>query len=103
MIVFLNCGYPASDAKCAKGFETLKREVGVQPKKLLAVSKAKLAKVMRHSVILPAVCAERLKEIAQKVNGEFKGEFTTAIKQRLREAKVPEKGVRAAKKVLQEF
>lgn len=22
MIVFLNCGYPASDAKCAKGFES---------------------------------------------------------------------------------
>jgi hypothetical protein len=24
MIVFLNCGYPASDAKCAKGFEELR-------------------------------------------------------------------------------
>src|SRR5215471_15538871 len=72
MIVFLNCGYPASDAKCAKGFEALKREVGVQPKKVQAVPKAKLAKVMRPSVILPAVCAERLKEIARKVRSELK-------------------------------
>jgi len=61
MIVFLNCGYPASDAKCAKGFEALKREVGVEPKKVLAVSKAKLAKVMQPSVIIPGLCAQRLK------------------------------------------
>ena len=48
MIVFLNCGYPASDVKCSKGFDVLMREVGVQPKKLLAVSKGKLAKLKRY-------------------------------------------------------
>lgn len=103
MIVFMNCGYPASDAKCAKGFEALKREVGVQPKKVLAVSKSKLAKMMRPSVIMPSVCAERLKEIARKVRDEFKGDLTAALKQRLREAMEPEKALKAAKKVLQEF
>ena len=103
MIVFLNCGYPASDAKCAKGFEALKREVGVQPKKVLAVSKAKLAKVMRPSVIMPSVCAERLKEIARRVRDEFNGDLTGALMQRFREAKEPERGLRAAKKALQEF
>lgn len=103
MIVFLNSGYPASDAKCAKGFEALKREIGEQPKNILAVSKAKLAKVMRPSVIIPGLCAERLKEIAGKVRDEFKGDITTALKQRLREAKEPGKGLKAAKKVLQEF
>ena len=55
MIVFLNCGYPASDGACAKGFEALKREVGVEPKKLSAAPRAKLAKLMRPSVIMPAV------------------------------------------------
>jgi endonuclease III len=103
MMVFLNCGYPASDAKCAKGFEALKREIGVEPKKVLAVSKAKLAKVMRPSVIMPAVCAERLKEIARRAKGEYKGDLIAVLKQRLSEAKEPEKGVKAAKKVLQEF
>lgn len=103
MIVFLNCGYPASDAKCVKGFEVLKREVGVQPKKVLAVSKSKLAKVMRSSVIIPGLCAERLKEIARKVRDECKGDLAAAVKQRLREAKEPENGLKAAKKVLQEF
>lgn len=103
MIVFLNSGYPASDAKCAKGFEALKREVSVHPKKVLAVSKAKLAKVMRPNVIIPTLCAERLKEIARKVRDEFKGELAAALKQRLREVKEPQKGLKAAKKVLQEF
>lgn len=103
MIVFLNSGYPASDAKCAKGFEALKRKVGVEPKKVLAVSKPKLAKTMRPSVILPSLCAERLKEIARKVRDELKGDLTAALRQRLREAKEPEKGLKAAKKVLQEF
>lgn len=103
MIVFLNCGYPASDAKCAKGLETLKREVGLEPKEVLAVSKSKLAKTMRPSVILPSLCAERLKEIVRKVRDELKGDLTAALRQRLREAKEPEKGLKAAKKVLQEF
>ena len=85
MIVFLNCGYPASDAKCAKGFEALKHEVGVPAKKILAAPKAKLAKVMRPSAIMPSVCAERLKEIARKVTDELKGDLTGALKQRMRD------------------
>ena len=104
MIVFLNCGYPASDVKCAKGFDALKREVGVQPKKLLAAPKSKLEKLMRPSVIVPGVCAERLKEIADKVENELGGDLTAVLKKRMRKAKdQPEKGLEAAKKVLQEF
>jgi endonuclease III len=104
MILFLNSGYPASDGKCAKGFDVLKREVGVQPKRLLAAPKAKLAKLMRPSVIVPKVCAERLKEIATKVKNEFGGDLRAALQKRLREAKdQPEKSLKAAKKVLQEF
>ncbi|HKD52567.1 MAG TPA: hypothetical protein VKB90_17295 [Candidatus Acidoferrum sp.] len=103
MIVFLNCGYPASDAKCEKGFEALKREVGVEPENISAASKLKLAKVMRPSVLIPGLCAERLKEIARKVKSEFKGNLTAVLKQRTREAKEPGSCLRAAKKVLQGF
>src|SRR5215472_9885523 len=71
MILFLNCGYPATDASCAKGFDALKREVGVRPKKLLATSKMKLAKLMRPSVMIPDVCAERLREIARRVENDL--------------------------------
>jgi len=109
MIVFLNCGYPASDGACAKGFDALKREVGVQPIKLLAVSRAKLAKLMRPSVIVPAACAERLKDIAGTVKNEFDEDLTAALEKRIAEAKgrpangSGENNLKAAKKVLQQF
>jgi len=104
MIVFLNCGYPATDASCAKGFGTLKRETGVQPKKLLAAPKTKLTKLMRPSAILPKVCAERLKEIARKVKNEFGGNLTAALQERMHKTKdEPDKNVKAAKRMLQEF
>jgi endonuclease III len=109
MIVFLNCGYPASDGACAKGFDRLKREVGVQPNKLLAVSRAKLAKLMRPSVIVSAVCAERLKDIARTVKNEFDEDLTAALAKRIAEAKgrlgnaSRENHLQAAKKVLKQF
>jgi endonuclease III len=108
MIVFLNCGYPASDGACTKGFEALKREVGVEPKQLLAAAKAKLAKVMRPSVILPAVCAARLKDIAGRVKNEFDGDLTAALEKRLEDQGKPgtgsrENSLKPAKKLLQEF
>jgi len=108
MIVFLNCGYPASDGACTKGFDALKREVGVEPKQLLAAAKAKLAKVMRPSVILPAVCAARLKDIAGRVKNEFDGDLTAALEKRLEDQGKPgtgsrENNLKPAKKLLQEF
>lgn len=109
MIVFLNCGYPASDEACAKGFAALQREVGAEPEKLLAASKAKLAKLMRPSAIVAAVCAARLKDIARRVKKELDGDLTSALKKRMEEAKgAPGDGARAnhlkpAKKLLQEF
>ena len=109
MIVFLNCGYPASDGACAKGFDALKREVGVEPKELLAAPKAKLAKLMRPSVIVPAVCAERLKDIAGRVKNELDGNLAAALEKRIKEAEGKpgnasrEKNLKPAKRVLQEF
>ena len=106
MIVFLNCGYPASDGACAKGFAALQRAVGAEPEKLLAASQAKLAKLLRPSVIVPAVCAARLKDIAGRVKKELDRDLTSALKKRMEDA--PGGSVRAehlkpAKKLLQEF
>jgi hypothetical protein len=68
MIVYLNCGYPASDAACAKGFDALKREAGLAPKEILAAPKSKLVKLLRLGGIVPELRVDRLKEIARKVN-----------------------------------
>jgi len=102
MIVYLNCGYPAADGACAKGFDALKRKVGVHPRKLLAASKTKLTKLMRLGGIVPEARAERLKEIAHKVKDEFGGALTITLKKRIREDGAG-RAVKAAKKVLQEF
>jgi endonuclease III len=75
MIVYLNCGYPASDASCSKGFDALKREVGLKPKEILAAPKSKLAKLLRLGGIVPELRAVRLKEIARKVKAQFGGDL----------------------------
>ena len=104
MILFVNCGYPATDASCSKGFDALKREVGLQPEKILAAPKAKLAKLMRLGGIVPELRAQRLKEIARAVKTEFHEDLQAALKRCLQdEKKLPGKGIRGAKKVLQKF
>jgi len=104
MIVYLNCGYPASDASCLKGFDALKREVGRSPREILAAAKSKLVKLLRLGGIVPELRADRLKEIARKVKVEFGGDLKTVLKERLREEKRQKgKGIRGAKKVLQQF
>ncbi len=104
MIVYLNCGYPASDASCLKGFDALKREAGLSPREILAAPKSKLVKLLRLGGIVPELRADRLKEIARKVKGEFRGDLKAELKERLREEQQQKgKGIRGAKKILQQF
>jgi endonuclease III len=104
MIVFVNCGYPATDVSCSKGFDALKREVGLKLDEILAAPKAKLAKLMRLGGIVPELRAQRLKEIARMVQKEFSGNLAAALKARMQgEKKVPGSGIREAKKLLQRF
>jgi endonuclease III len=104
MILYLNCGYPASDAACSRGFDALKREVGLSPKEILATPKSKLVKILRLGGIVPELRADRLKEIARKVKAEFVGDLKAVLKGSLRQEKrQTEKGIRGAKKVLQQF
>jgi endonuclease III len=104
MILFLNCGYPATDASCAKGFDSLKREVGTKPEKILAASQAKLAKLMRLGGIVPELRAERLKTIAKIVNEEFGGDLPGALGQMMQDEKLPaDKRIRRVKSALKEF
>jgi len=104
MIIFLNCGYPASDASCSKGYAALKEEIGVSPAEILGSTSPTLAKLMRLGGIQPEVRAARLQETARKVKKEFGGDLRAALKKRLQlEKEQAGKGVRAAKRVLQEF
>lgn len=104
MVVYLNCGYPASDASCSKGFDALKREVGLSPKEILGASKSKLAKLLRLGGIVPEQRAQRLQEIARKAKSEYGGDLKAALKKCVQEEKRQSgKGIREAKKILREF
>jgi endonuclease-3 len=104
MILYVTCGYPATDISCSKGFEALKREIGLSPSEILAAPEAKLAKLMRLGGIVPDQRAERLKEIARLVKRDFGGDLKAVLKKLMLEEKhQPGKGIRGAKKVLKKF
>ena len=42
-LVWWHCGYPASDASRAKGWESLKTRIGLEPDRLLAADPSQLA------------------------------------------------------------
>lgn len=87
MILYANCGYPATDASCTKGFEALKKEVGLRPEQILAAPESKLLEVARRCGMLPEVRVMRWREIAARVKHEFSGDLSAALKKPLREAK----------------
>lgn len=104
MILFVNCGYPATDASCSKGYEQLKREAGTTPGKILAAPKAKLARLMRLGGIVPELRAERLKTIARIVSEVFGGDLKWALSKMMQDEKMPvDKRIRCVKSALKEF
>jgi endonuclease III len=86
-VLHRNCGYPQSDERCDKGFAALRDQIGLAPEKILAVPDAKLRAVMKPSVMLPALSARRLKEIAARVAGEFGGDLRAAMKRPVAEVR----------------
>ena len=77
-LVWWHCGYPASDERCAQGWQALKNEkIGIQPAQLLAASQAKLTTALKAGGMVPEIRAKRLQQIAERVMREFDGDLTT--------------------------
>jgi endonuclease III len=87
MILYANCGYPANDITCRKGFDALRDQIGLRPEQILAASEAKLAVIMRLGGIVPELRATRLKEIASVVQESYHGKLASVLKKPLPEAK----------------
>jgi len=87
MILYINCGYPATDTSCAKAFDALKRSIGLRVDDILAAPKEKLTEVMRLGGIVPEPRAVRLKEIAALVKYTFAGDLRTVLRKPPPEAK----------------
>lgn len=78
-LIWWHCGYPASDAACARGWDALTRSVGIEPDTILGASLAKLTAAMKPGGMVPEVRAAYLKEIAQRVQSEFGGDLRAAL------------------------
>lgn len=78
-LVWWHCGYPASDGACARGWESLNREIGIEPQQLLAASPAHLATALRPGGMVPKLRAMRLKDIAARVEDEFGGDLRASL------------------------
>lgn len=79
-LVWWHCGYPASDAACAKGWEALHKVTGIQPEELLAAGVGKLTPPLKAGGMVPELRALRLLEIAERVQREFGGDLRSGLK-----------------------
>jgi endonuclease-3 len=79
-LVWWHCGYPASDVSCAKGWASLKSQIGVNPEQLLAANPSKLALALKPGGMVPELRAMRLKEIAERIQKEFGGDLGASLK-----------------------
>ncbi len=78
-MVWLHCGYPASDARCAKGWESLKSQFGVEAERILAANPAGLASALKPGGMVPELRAMRLKEIAERVLKQYGGDLRAGL------------------------
>jgi endonuclease-3 len=78
-LVWWHCGYPASDTTCAKGWEALRSQIGVEPDRLLAANPQKLALALKPGGMVPELRAMRLKEIAERIQKEFGDDLRAAL------------------------
>src|SRR5882672_6996917 len=79
-LIWWHCGYPASDASCAKGWTSLQSEIGVTPEHLLHADPGKLAVALKPGGMVPELRAMRVKEIAERVQKEFAGDLRGALR-----------------------
>src|SRR5579863_1264467 len=63
-LVWWHCGYPASDAACARGWKALERSIGIAPDRILVSSQTTLAAALKAGGMVPEVRAQRLQQIA---------------------------------------
>jgi endonuclease III len=79
-LVWWHCGYPQSDAACAKGWESLRGQMGVDPERILAANPKELARALSPGGMVPELRALRLKEIAERVLKEHAGDLRAGLK-----------------------
>jgi endonuclease III len=78
-LVWWYCGYPASDAACTRGWESLNREIGTETSRILKASPKDLAAALKPGGMVPELRAMRLKEVSARVQDEFGNDLRGAL------------------------
>jgi endonuclease III len=78
-LLWWHCGYPPGDAACAKGWESLRRQIGVEPRQLLAATPRQLAAALKPGGLIPDLRAQRIKVLAARIRDEFAGDLRAAL------------------------
>ena len=78
-LIWWQCGYPPSEERCEKGWQALKDQVGIAPKRLVSSSPRKLAAALAAGGMVPAVRAARVQEIASRIAAEHSGALQSAL------------------------
>jgi endonuclease-3 len=78
-LVWLHCGYPASEARCAKGWESLSGHVGTDAERILKANSAQLASALKPGGMVPELRAKRLQEIAERVLKQYGGDLREGL------------------------
>jgi endonuclease III len=86
MILWENVAYLADDKRRQQAFQTLKKQVGTKPEKILSASRDALLEVTHHG-IMPEQFAEKLRKCARIALEEFDGDLRPVLKLPLAKAK----------------
>jgi endonuclease III len=78
-LVWWYSGYPASDAACTRGWESLTRTIGPETERILKASPKDLAAALKPGGMVPELRAMRLKELAARVQDEFGNDLRGAL------------------------
>jgi len=78
-LVWWHCGYPASEERCSRGWNSLSEKIGISPEKILETSSSRLARALKSGGMIPELRAARLKQIAQQVQEQFEGDLVSAL------------------------
>ena len=78
-LVWWQCGYPPSEARCEQGWQALRQEIGVDPEVLRAARPARLARALSTGGLVPQLRAERVREVATRVVEDFAGDLAAGL------------------------
>ena len=78
-LIWWHSGYPASDDACQRGWESVKRKIGIEPPQILACSTQTLANALKPGGMVPELRALRLKEVAARVHDQFGDDLKSGL------------------------